>query len=87
MASQFLWQNFFFGDEEKIVMFKIKNLRADPVTKDDGVSKHITLKKGPSVVCCAVVNGSGATDFCARVLDRDDAPAKNFIVNLAKAPR
>jgi len=49
---------------------------------DDGVSKHITLKKGPNVVRCAVVNGGGATDFCARFLDKDDAPVKNFIVNL-----
>ncbi len=49
---------------------------------DDGVSKHITLKKGPNVVRCAVVNGGGATDFCARFLDKDDSPVKNFIVNL-----
>lgn len=32
---------------------------------DDGVSKHLTLKKGPNVVRCAVVNGGGATDFSA----------------------
>jgi len=49
---------------------------------DDGVSKRLTLKKGPNVVRCAVVNGGGATDFCARFLDKDDAPVKNFIVNL-----
>jgi hypothetical protein len=34
-----------------------------------------------------VVNGGGATDFCARFLDKDDAPVKNFIVNLAKAQK
>ena len=54
---------------------------------DDGVSKRLTLGKGPNVVRCAVVNGGGATDFCARFLDKDDAPVKNFIVNLAKAQK
>jgi hypothetical protein len=49
---------------------------------DDGVSKRLTLKKGPNIVRCAVVNGGGATDFCARFLDKDDLPVKNFIVNL-----
>jgi hypothetical protein len=49
---------------------------------DDGVSKRLTLKKGPNVLRCAVVNGGGATDFCARFLDKDDAPVKNFTVNL-----
>jgi hypothetical protein len=52
---------------------------------DDGVSKRLTLKKGPNVVRCAVVNGGGATDFCARFLDKDDAPVKNLTVNLAGA--
>jgi hypothetical protein len=52
---------------------------------DDGVSKRLTLKKGANVVRCAVVNGGGATDFCARFLDKDDAPVKNFTVNLDKA--
>ena len=54
---------------------------------DDGISKRLILKKGPNVVRCAVVNGGGATDFCARFLDKDDAPAKNFIVNLTKTPK
>lgn len=49
---------------------------------DDGVSKRLTLKKGSNVVRCAVVNGGGATDFCARFLDKNDAPIKNFVVNL-----
>ena len=52
---------------------------------DDGVSKRLTLRKGQNVVRCAVVNGGGATDFCARFLDKDDAPEKNFIVNLGEA--
>ncbi len=52
---------------------------------DDGVSKRMILKKGLNVVRCAVINGGGATDFCARFLDKDDAPVKNFIVNLGEA--
>jgi hypothetical protein len=52
---------------------------------DDGVSKRLTLKKGLNVVRCAVVNGGGATDFCARFLDKEDAPVKNFTVNLDEA--
>jgi hypothetical protein len=52
---------------------------------DDGVSKRLTLKKGLNVVRCAVVNGGGATDFCARFLDKDDMPVKNFTVNLGAA--
>ena len=47
---------------------------------DDGVSKRLTLNKGSNVVHCAVINGGGATDFCARFLDKDDKPLKGFTV-------
>jgi hypothetical protein len=50
---------------------------------DDGVSRRLALKKGPNVIRCAVVNGGGATDFCARFLDRYDTPVKGFTVNLS----
>ncbi len=49
---------------------------------DDGVSKRLTLKKGPNVVRCAVINGGGATDFCARFLDKDEKPLKGFTLNI-----
>jgi hypothetical protein len=49
---------------------------------DDGVSKRLTLKKGPNVVRAAIVNGGGATDFCARFLDADDQPLKGFTVTV-----
>lgn len=49
---------------------------------DDGVSKRLTLKKGANVVRSVVVNGGGATDFCARFLDQDDKPLTNLTVNL-----
>jgi hypothetical protein len=57
-----------FGDRQTVI--------------DDGVSKRLTLKKGQNVVRCAVINGGGATDFCARFLDKDDAPVKSFTINL-----
>ena len=49
---------------------------------DDGVSKRLTLNKGPNIVRTAVVNGGGATDFCARFLDATDKPLKGYTVNL-----
>jgi hypothetical protein len=49
---------------------------------DDGVSKRLTLKKGPNIVRGAVVNGGGATDFCARFLDREDKPLKGFTLSV-----
>jgi hypothetical protein len=49
---------------------------------DDGVSKRLTLKKGPNVVRAAIVNAGGATDFCARFLDGDDNPVKGIVVKL-----
>jgi hypothetical protein len=47
---------------------------------DDGVSKRLTLKKGPNIIRCAVFNGGGATDFCARFLGADEKPLKNFTI-------
>jgi len=49
---------------------------------DDGVSKRLTLKKGPNIIRCAVINGGGATDFCARFLDAEEKPLKGFTVSL-----
>ncbi len=50
---------------------------------DDGVSKRLTLKKGPNVIRAAIVNAGGATDFCARILDASDRPVTDFTVNLS----
>lgn len=49
---------------------------------DDGVSKRLTLRKGANVVRCAIVNGGGATDFCARFLNANDQPLKGYTVRL-----
>ena len=54
---------------------------------DDGVSKRLTLNKGPNILRAAIVNGGGATDFCARFLDPDDKPLKGYTVSLAVPSR
>ena len=52
---------------------------------DDGVSKRLTLKQGVNVVRAAVINRSGATDFCARFLDANDKPLTAFTITLSDA--
>lgn len=54
---------------------------------DDGVSKRLTLNKGPNIVRAAVINGGGATDFCARFLDAEDKPLKGFTVSVASSTK
>jgi hypothetical protein len=54
---------------------------------DDGVSKRLTLRKGPNIVRCAIVNAGGATDFCARFLDANDKPLKGFTVSAGDGGR
>ena len=49
---------------------------------DDGVSKRLTLKKGPNVVRCAVINAPGVSDFCARFLDSEGKPLKGFTISV-----
>lgn len=41
---------------------------------DDGVSRRLTLRQGRNVIRAAIINGGGATDFCARFLDENDRP-------------
>jgi hypothetical protein len=50
---------------------------------DDGVTKRLTLKKGPNILRAAIVNGGGATDFCARFLDANDNPIKGLAITLS----
>ncbi len=58
---------------------------------DDGISKRLTLNKGPNVVRCAVINSPGLSNMCARFLDADDKPLKGFTVSVgdsaARTPR
>ena len=51
---------------------------------DDGVSKRLALKKGKNVLRCAVINGPGLSDFCARFLDQEDKPLKSFNVSVSE---
>lgn len=51
---------------------------------DDGVSKRLTLGKGRNIIRCAVINGGGATDFCARFLDAGEKPMKGFTITLSE---
>ena len=52
---------------------------------DDGVSKRVTLHKGRNVIRAAIINGGGATDFCARFLDEDGQPVKDLTISLHSA--
>ena len=49
---------------------------------DDGVSRRLTLRKGRNVIRAAILNGGGATDFCARFLDENDQPIPRLSVSL-----
>jgi hypothetical protein len=49
---------------------------------DDGVSQRLTLREGRNVIRAAIINGGGATDFCARFLDENDQPVKGLSVSL-----
>jgi hypothetical protein len=49
---------------------------------DDGVSKRVTLRKGRNVIRAAIINGGGATDFCARFLDENDRPVQGLVSSL-----
>jgi hypothetical protein len=51
---------------------------------DDGVSRRLTLRKGRNVIRAAIVNGGGATDFCARFLDENDRPITDLSVSLPR---
>jgi hypothetical protein len=51
---------------------------------DDGVSKRLTLRKGRNVIRAAIINGGGATDFCARFLDENDRPIADLSVSLSR---
>jgi len=56
-------------------------------TFDDGVSKRITLKKGPNVIRAAICNEMGPSDFCARILDENDKPVRGITLSLGDATK
>lgn len=52
------------------------------MVEDDGMSRRLTLKKGKNVLRCSVINGPGMSDFCARFLDEDGNPVKNYTISI-----
>lgn len=72
-AASVWWVN---GDE----VIGIYNDRQTVI--DDGVSKRLTLRKGPNIVRAAIVNAGGATDFCARFLDSNDKPIRELTISV-----
>jgi hypothetical protein len=50
---------------------------------DDGVSHRLTLRKGRNVIRAAIVNGGGATDFCARFITAEGEPITGLSATLA----
>lgn len=49
---------------------------------DDGVSRKLTLKKGPNIVRFLVVQNGGMVDCCARFLDAADQPLTRLTQSL-----
>jgi hypothetical protein len=49
---------------------------------DDGVSHRVTLREGRNVIRAAVINGGGATDFCARFIDESGKPIVGLTASL-----
>jgi len=54
------------------------------MVEDDGMSPRLTLKKGRNVLRCAVINGPGLSDMCARFIDEKGTPIKNYKLDLTK---
>jgi hypothetical protein len=52
------------------------------MVQDDCVSKRLTLKKGKNIVRGGLINGPGLSDFCARFIDENDQPVKNYTMSL-----
>ena len=42
----------------------------------------LTLRKGRNVIRAAIINGGGATDFCARFLDENDQPIQGLTASV-----
>ncbi len=52
------------------------------MVKDDVLSKRVTLKKGRNILCGAVINGPGMSDFCVRFVDEQGNAVKNITINV-----
>ena len=54
------------------------------MVEDDGMSPRITLKKGRNILRCAVINGPGLSDLCARFIDEEGKSVKNYTISINK---
>ena len=52
------------------------------MVEDDCVSQRLTLKKGRNILRFALVNGPGLSDLCARFIDEQGKPVKNYTIHL-----
>ena len=52
------------------------------MVRDDGTSARLTLHRGRNVLTCAVINGPGMSDFCARFIDANGHPVQNVKITL-----
>ena len=52
---------------------------------DDGVSKRLTLNKGPNVLRVAVINSPGLSNMCARFVDNEGKPVRGITLSVAEA--
>jgi hypothetical protein len=66
--------------KEAVALFTDRRMVAD-----DGVSKRLTLNKGPNILRGCVINGPGMSDFCARFIDENGNPVKDITINLDAA--
>ena len=54
------------------------------MVEDDGMSPRLTLKKGRNILRCAVINGPGLSDLCARFIDEKGNPVKTYTLSTNK---
>ena len=54
------------------------------MVEDDGMSPRLTLKKGRNILRCAVINGPGLSDLCARFIDEEGKSVKNYTISINK---
>ncbi len=69
-------------DEERLI--SLYNDRQAVI--DDGVSRRLHLRQGRHVIRAAIVNGGGATDFCARFVSDEGQPITGLSSPLAPDP-
>ena len=48
------------------------------MVEDDGMSQRLTLKKGRNILRAAVINGPGLSDMCARFLNEEGQPVRDY---------